>query len=305
MEKPGEKSGNTDLYRTAVLTQPGQTPSVSVAEASLVFIHPKNSDLGRRYHVGLDPVSVGRASDCSIVASDTSVSRVHARIEIGSDGRHTVLDLGSTNGTFVNNLRTMGGPINDGDYLRFGNCIYRYLAGGNVEALYHEEIYRLTVMDPLTGIHNRRYLMEVLDREVARSVRHRRPMALALFDVDHFKAVNDKLGHVAGDMTLRQIANCIGKLIRSDEVFARYGGEEFVVVLTETGKQQSAIFGERVRAAIEGHRFQFEGQVYSVTVSVGIGTTDGTEALTSEQLTQRADDLMYQAKHAGRNRVVV
>ena len=303
MDNPRETVTYPDLYRTAVCA-----PAIDrkhAADASLIYIYPKAAELGRRYPVGLNPISIGRAAECDVVVADTSVSRFHARVEIGSDGRHHVADQGSTNGTFVNNVRTPNGPINDGDYLRVGNCIYRYLAGGNVEAEYHEEIYRLTVMDPLTGIHNRRYLMEVLNREVARSVRHRRPLALALIDVDHFKQVNDKLGHVAGDMTLRQLAACVGRLVRSDEVFARYGGEEFAVVLTETGKDQAALFGERVRAAVEAHPFAFEGHPYKVTVSVGIGATDGHEPLTPEQLTQRADDLLYKAKHAGRNRVAV
>jgi hypothetical protein len=186
-----------DLNRTAVSNQTDRAPS-PVADASLVYIYPKAPQIGRRYPVSLHPVTIGRAVDCAVSVADSSVSRYHARIELGPDGRHAVTDLGSTNGTFVNDVRAAAAPLGDGDYLRVGNCIYKYLAGGNVEAEYHEEIYRLTVMDPLTGIHNRRYLMEVLKREVARSVRHRRPLALALIDVDHFKRVNDQLGHVAG-----------------------------------------------------------------------------------------------------------
>jgi diguanylate cyclase (GGDEF)-like protein len=305
MNHPRELADDSDLYRTEVCVPTTESRLFPVADASLVYIYPKAAELGRRYPVRVQPVTIGRAAECDVVVGDSSVSRIHARIEVGPNGRHVVTDLGSTNGTFVNSVRTGSGPLQDGDYLRVGNCIYRYLAGGNVEAEYHEEIYRLTVMDPLTGVHNRRYLMEVLNREVARSVRHCRPMALALIDVDFFKAVNDRLGHVAGDMTLRQLASCIGKLVRSDEVFARYGGEEFAVVLTETGRDAAAQFGERVRASVEAHPFAFEGHRYTVTVSVGVGTTDGSEPLTPEQLTQRADEVLYRAKHEGRNRVAV
>src|SRR5204862_6793913 len=123
-----------------------------------------------------------------------------------ADGRYHVTDLGSTNGTFVNNVPRADSPLADGDYLRIGNCIYRFLASGNLEAEYHEEIYRLTVLDGLTGVPNRRFFEEFVERQVVRAVRHKRPLALALMDIDHFKQVNDRMGHLAGDLTLRQVA---------------------------------------------------------------------------------------------------
>ncbi len=294
-----------DLTRTEVSEQSIDRSLVPVVEASLVYIYPKSFQSGRRYTIGSTPVTLGRASECEVSIPDTSVSRFHSRVEIGEDGCHRVTDLGSTNGTFVNNVRTTDGPLADGDYLRVGNCIFRYLSGGNVEAEYHEEIYRLTVLDPLTGAFNRRYLMEVLKREVARSVRHGRPLAVALFDVDFFKKINDTHGHVAGDMTLRELATRVSGLIRADEVFARYGGEEFAIVMTETTRESAAAFGERIRAAVETAPFAFEAQSYPVTVSVGIGTTAGAEPITPECLTQRADEMLYQAKRTGRNRVLV
>src|SRR5262249_43190695 len=151
-----------------------------------------------------------------------------------SPGGVTVADLGSTNGTFLNDALVARAPLKDGDYLRVGNCIYRFLAGGNVEADYHEEIYRLTITDGLTQTHNKRYLLEFLDRELARSQRHTRPLSLVLFDIDRFKAINDELGHLAGDHVLRELAACVKAAVRREELFARYGGEEFAVVLPET-----------------------------------------------------------------------
>src|SRR5207245_1914294 len=118
--------------------------------------------------------------------------------------------------------------------VRFGNLIFRYLASSNVEAQYHEEIYRLTIMDALTGIHNQRYLLDFLERELARSLRYSRPLGLIMFDLDRFKTINDELGHLAGDFTLRELVPCIQNSIRREELFARYGGEEFAVVLPET-----------------------------------------------------------------------
>jgi diguanylate cyclase (GGDEF)-like protein len=185
-----------------------------------------------------------------------------------------------------------------------GNCIYRFLAGGNVEAEYHEEIYRLTIVDGLTEIHNKRYLMEFLDRELARSIRHHRPLALILFDLDHFKNVNDELGHLAGDYTLRELAACVKASVRREELFARYGGEEFAIVLPESSREGACVAAERIRALVENHPFEYEGKNYPVTISLGVGLTTGETPLSSQELIRLADEKMYQAKNEGRNQVV-
>jgi two-component system, cell cycle response regulator len=193
--------------------------------------------------------------------------------------------------------------LKDGDYLRVGNCIYRFLAGGNVEAEYHEEIYRLTIIDALTDIHNKRYLLEFLDRELSRSARYARPRALVLFDVDRFKTVNEEMGHLGGDFTLRELAACVKGSIRKEELFARYGGEEFVIVLPETTQENGTLVAERLRQLIERHLFQYEGKAYPVTISLGVAATTGDQALTPHDLIRVADEKLYQAKNAGRNRV--
>jgi diguanylate cyclase (GGDEF)-like protein len=271
-------------------------------EACLVHIYPKSPLLGRRYPLGSAAVLIGRNDDCQVQNTDSSVSRHHARIELRGEAYH-VTDLGSTNGTFVNNTPRPQAPLEDGDYLRIGNCIYRFLAGGNIESEYHEEIYRLTVLDGLTGVPNRRHFEEFLDREVARAVRHRRSLALALLDIDHFKQVNDRLGHVAGDMTLRQVAATAAGVARRDELFARYGGEEFALVLPEADAAQAAAACERLRAAVAAHEFVFNKVRYEVTVSVGVGVTDGLSDVTPAELVRAADAQLYRAKATGRNRV--
>src|SRR5262249_47381493 len=214
-------------------------------------------------------------------------------------------DLGSTNGTFVNNQRKQDGVLRDGDYLRIGNCIYRFLTGGNIEAEYHEEIYRLTVLDGLTQVHNRRYLSEFLDREMARAQRHNRSVALVLFDIDHFKSVNDRLGHLAGDMALRELCARVKAVVRQDELLARYGGEEFAVVLPEADSSAARAIAERIREVTEKHPFVFNETPYVVTVSLGVAVSSPSEKITPSELISRADANLYKAKLAGRNRVVV
>src|SRR5215208_1803691 len=179
------------------ITTPKRLFSTVAREACLVHIYPTGPSMGCRYPLTDQPLMLGRGEDCDIRLQDHSVSRRHAKIEPTPEGFY-VHDQQSTNGTFVNDRQLENTCLlQDGDYLRVGNCIYRYLAGGNIEAEYHEEIYRLTILDGLTQIHNRRYLSDFLEREVVRTVRHDRSLAVILLDIDHFKAVNDEMGHLA------------------------------------------------------------------------------------------------------------
>jgi two-component system, cell cycle response regulator len=285
------------------VTAPERLISATRRDACVVHIYPTGPGMGTRYALSDTPMVLGRGNDCDIRINDHSVSRRHARIQPGADGYYAV-DLQSTNGTFVNDVPASICKLKDGDYLRVGNCIYRFLAGGNVEAEYHEEIYRLTIIDALTDIHNKRYLLEFLDRELSRSARYQRPLALIMIDLDKFKAVNDELGHLGGDFTLREVAACVKGNVRKEELFARYGGEEFAVVLPETSREGALYVAERIRSQVEKHPFVYEGKTYPVTVSVGVATTNGDETLTPNELIRQADESLYTAKQEGRNRVV-
>ncbi len=277
--------------------------SATNRDPCLVHIYPTGIGMGTRYPLAAKTLVIGRDNDCDIQIQDHSVSRRHARILTGSDGYYAV-DLQSTNGTFVNDVPASMCKLKDGDYLRIGNCIYRFLAGGNVEAEYHEEIYRLTIIDGLTEIHNKRYLMEFLDRELARSARYQRPLTIILFDIDRFKAINDAHGHLGGDFTLRELATCVKSVVRKEELFARYGGEEFVVVLPESALDAALCVGERIRSMVEKHDFVFENQSFHITISLGIAAITDAASLTPSELIRLADERLYQAKRAGRNRIV-
>jgi diguanylate cyclase (GGDEF)-like protein len=262
--------------------------------------------MGIRHVLSDKPIIIGRGEDCDVRILDNSVSRRHARVQHMTEGFY-VLDMQSTNGTFVNDQPANdGNPIllKDGDYLRVGNCIYRYLAGGNIEAEYHEEIYRLTIIDALTQIYNQRYLADFLDREVLRTSRHGRPLSVAMLDIDRFKLVNDERGHLVGDYTLRELSSVIRKMVRREDLFARYGGEEFAIVLVETNHEQAMEVSERIRAAVEKHVFRFDDQTFNITVSLGVAECPNDGTATATELVRLADEKLYQAKHAGRNRVV-
>ncbi len=276
--------------------------SSSCPEACLVRIYPTGSGMGVRYTLGHTPVVLGRDSTSDIHVNDQSASRRHARVQPGAGG-YDAVDLHSTNGTYVNDKPVATVRLKDGDYLRVGNYIFRFLAGGNVEADYHEVIYRLTIIDGLTGIHNQRFLLEFLDRELARSARYKRPVALIMLDLDRFKEVNDNLGHLGGDYTLRELANVIRQAIRKEELFARYGGEEFILVLPETSRDGALELAERIRHLVEEHRFEYEGESFRITISLGVYATQGEETLTPNELIRRADLHLFAAKNGGRNQV--
>jgi diguanylate cyclase (GGDEF)-like protein len=259
--------------------------------------------MGTRHLLDKIQIVLGRGDDCDITVLDQSVSRRHTIFDLDVDG-YIVTDLDSTNGTFVNDKPANRTPLIDGDYLRVGNCLFRFLAGGNVEADYHQELYRLAIVDALTGLYNRRYLIDYLERELARSARYHRPLALLMLDIDHFKTINDQLGHLAGDLTLRGLADCMRSEVRSDELLARYGGEEFAAVLAETDQAEAAEVAERIRLAVQNRPFDFEDQRYSVTVSLGVASVRADEVLPAHELIRHADERLYLAKRQGRNRVV-
>ena len=182
--------------------------------------------------------------------------------------------------------------------------IYKFLVGTNVEAAYHEEIYRLAILDGLTGVHNKRYFLEFLERELASSQRHGHPLTLVMFDIDHFKALNDTRGHLAGDHVLRTLSSRIQPRMRREDLLARYGGEEFAAVLNSTDLAGGIGFAENIRHRIQAAPFEFDGESFTITVSLGVGSVANEQGVDPAALIARADEKLYAAKRAGRNRVV-
>jgi len=269
------------------------------AGACLVVIY--GAHLGHKYEV-LESVLMGRGDECDIVLTADSVSRKHALAEPRANGTR-LRDLDSTNGTYVNDEPVQEAMLRHGDLVKVGDTIFKYLAAGNIEQAYHEEIYRMTIMDGLTGAYNRRYVQEYLEREVARAHRYNRALSVVMLDIDHLKRVNDQLGDVTGDFVLREVSELARRRIRREEVFARYGGEEFCIVLPETASHGALTLAEHIRELVESHAFEFDGDVIPVTLSAGVAQLrhpmrDWTA------LVEAADTNLYRAKGDGRNKVV-
>ncbi|MDB4959012.1 MAG: diguanylate cyclase [Myxococcales bacterium] len=299
----------TDDYReggTLILSRPLGPPDKKgpAGEACLVNLHPPGPDIGRRIPLVNTQYIVGRDSEAQFVVSRSSVSRQHARLFVDDDGNWWVEDLNSTNGTFVNETRIRAQQLSDSDQVRFGDAIYKFLSGSNIESAYHEAIHNMAIQDGMTGIHNKRYFMEFLEREIAVASRHGHPVTLVMFDVDHFKKVNDTHGHLAGDAVLKELAQRIRPRIRREDLFARYGGEEFACVLPSTALPGGIVFAEHLRTLIEERPVPFENVQISFTISLGVTTLHRETGVDTAGLIKRADDNLYSAKRGGRNRVV-
>jgi diguanylate cyclase (GGDEF)-like protein len=290
--------GNSQDEETRVSTVSRIVDKAISGESCLVMIYGPN--LGRRYPMEGDELKIGRGADNDMVIDLDNVSRAHARVVKKSDGIY-VEDMGSTNGSYVNDAEVKLDRLRNGDLLKIGGAILKFIQGGNIEALYYEEIYRMTILDGLTQIHNKRYFLEFLDREMARCSRYDRPLSLVMFDVDHFKKLNDTYGHLAGDFVLRRLAELISKHVRKEELFARYGGEEFAIIMPETTGKKAGIFAEKIRRMIESSPFSYEGKDIKVTISIGLATM-GKHRETLAFI-KTADENLYRAKANGRNRV--
>ncbi len=155
--------------------------------------------------------------------------------------------------------------------------------------------------DGLTGLFNRMYWEQCLMREIKRSQRNGIPAALIMFDIDHFKTVNDTYGHLAGDEVLREVSRCLKQIVRDTDYLGRYGGEEFGVIATDSDLEGGVALAERIRTEIEALVVEYEEHKLSVTVSLGVAALDESVER-HETLIARADEALYRSKHNGRNR---
>jgi diguanylate cyclase (GGDEF)-like protein len=296
--------GEHDLYETTVEVTITRDFTRAVRRSAphqaylVVIAGPR---LGHRAVLDEAPLEIGRGSQCGLQLDVDSVSRLHARVEWTGQA-HKVVDLRSTNGTYVNESRVTEQELRDGDRVQIGKVLLKYISGGNVENAYHEEIQRLMRFDGLTGVHNRSHFEETFHNVVWRARFDPSPTTLIMFDLDHFKSINDTYGHTAGDAVLRQSAAVVTGLVPQDQLFARVGGEEFAVLLSGYDLQAAYALAESIRRAIEGTAFVFDGQRIPVTVSLGVAERHPSDPA-PQALYERADAKLYEAKASGRNRV--
>jgi diguanylate cyclase (GGDEF)-like protein len=291
------RNSNTTQRRT--VRPPGERVARGGGSACVVVIHGEN--LGHRHELGDQEVVVGRSPDVELQINHRSISRQHCRIWREASG-YRIRDLDSTNKTFLNEQPILEAELRDGDHIGVGDSILKFMEQGSVEARYHEELYQLATSDPLTGLYNRRQFQELVEKEILRATRHLRTLSLALVDIDHFKPVNDRYGHPAGDGVIRGVAQLLRHNARADQLIARIGGEEFALVYAEQSLVEATESAERIRRAIEASPFELGGVRTTVTVSIGLAQwRRGMSSLSD--LMRAADEQLYRAKQSGRNRV--
>jgi diguanylate cyclase (GGDEF)-like protein len=286
-------------FATMMLTPVGAPPACP-SQQWLIQLHPLNLEHSKIPIEG-DCLVIGRSEFCDLQLDDHWISRQHAKIQ-RTDAGFEIRDLGSTNGLMVNDHPVSTALLQSGDRIRIGERIFRYLSDVDVESKYYETVYSMMTRDGLTGAFNKRYLMEYLEREVARSRRFARYLSLVLFDVDHFKSINDTYGHLAGDDVLRELSRRIQAVIGADEVLSRFGGEEFAIV-AELSPGSAVELAECCRRQVAVEPFATCAGPLEVTISLGVASPHPEMLICPNELVSMADTRLYEAKRGGRNRV--
>jgi two-component system cell cycle response regulator len=258
---------------------------------------------GSIFNLPIGETVVGRNPDCSIPLDFHGISRRHFTISV-DDSEVTLTDLASANGTYLNNNKVTAPLIlKRGDMIKIGSVAMKFLPKGDPERLTYDKLLEEAHTDGLTKCYNKTYFNNALELEVKKSKVTGKPLTLIIFDLDHFKKLNDGYGHDAGDYVLKEKSHIIRDHgIRQGDIFARYGGEEFCILLPNTNLKQGFEIAERLRSLIQKHEFIYDGKRLPVTASVGIadyrqGVNTGTD------LFKRADKAVYLSKEGGRNQV--
>ncbi|MBN2803614.1 MAG: diguanylate cyclase [Deltaproteobacteria bacterium] len=279
-------------------------------ESQKRVVHPsiivvQGVDRGESVLIDKTPLIMGRSDTCDLIIRDDGISRIHAQI-IKEGERYIIEDQGSTNGIFFGNKRVERHVLSEGDKVLVGRrTILKFDMQDTFDKKYQDEMYESAVRDGLTGVFNRKHFNERIVSELSFSLRHKSSLSVLIFDLDHFKRVNDNFGHQVGDEVLIQVSAKIHKILREEDFFARYGGEEFVVLARDIGFKGSVALGERIRQIIQDLKILTpEGIRVPVTLSIGVATVDEGKSISIEQFIQIADENLYKAKENGRNRVV-
>jgi two-component system, cell cycle response regulator len=285
---------------------PGATDAS--APALLYLIVVRGGIPGTMLRLAQSASSIGRSAENTFQLHDATVSRRHAVITIDAAGKAWIMDLGSTNGTFVDGERVpLQTPvrIKDGSRIQLGSStLLKYLKLDPCEEGFQRELYERSVRDNLTGLYNRGYFLGQIGPLAEINSMHELGLAVILVDIDHFKRINDTYGHDVGDQVLREVADVLRGSTRPEDLVARYGGEEFVLALPTSSLEQAMERAEKIRAQLSSHHLDSTGSCVTVTASLGVSFAPAPRVDDLTNLISAADDALYEAKHAGRNRVV-
>jgi len=305
------------LFEDFVESDPPTLNGLGVGEADLTkpgewaLIRYVGNPIGEVLTLGSAGLSLGRAPENQIRLPEPEVSRHHAGLELVSQKGLAPMvllsDLGSTNGTFVNGrqIDPRNGPVSlrHGDVIRMGTHAFKLKHMDELEKSYHQAVLAQATVDPLTQLSNRAAVLSFLEKHTDLARRYKRPLAIIMCDLDHFKEVNDRFGHAAGDMVLRSFATVVCGRLRGSDLVGRIGGEEFLVVLPETGGAEALTVAEGLRAALAAEPMPVPAE-YDLRITCCFGVVEyGSHDVDGGSLLARADMALYRAKASGRNRV--
>jgi len=249
-------------------------------------------------------LKAGRVRECQLFFDCDNVSREHAAFLVDDKGRTQIQDLGSTNGTLINGKRVDTADLHDGDRICMGNVILRYCHKDGLEYDFQQNLYDKATRDPLTGVYNKRFFTETLERELAFHRRHELPLSILILDLDHFKKLNDQYGHLNGDLVLKTLGREILDSMRREDTFARFGGEEFVGMFRATPKDQALAIASKLCMLIESLEFTTGKNTFRVTATIGVATMENNNYESAEEMLMAADNNLYIGKTRGRNQVI-
>jgi diguanylate cyclase (GGDEF)-like protein len=286
------------------------SPRLKRDHPGLVVI--QGAELGREYRLRRTELILGRDEKAPIRLLDEKVSRRHARLELFWDPAHKlqkvmVRDLGSTNGTTVNGEPVDRAELREGDKIRLGDTVLKFVLHDDLDARFHREIRARIAYDQLTGLLTKESLCLAMEQEIRRCLKFKLPLAVIMMDLDLFKAVNDRFGHLMGSFVLSQVGILLREGFRTTDVSARYGGEEFLAYLSEATAAEARRAAERIRLAVEEHPFtrvDENGKATTVRITLSGGIAElRRNGDTLESLIAAADAALYRAKDSGRNRI--
>lgn len=259
---------------------------------------------GQLYKLQKGNTIIGRATNAEVRLVDDGVSRHHARVRMETDAPY-LEDLESRNGTYINGVKLDAArKLEDGDKIQVGrNTVVRFSYQDDLDESFHENLMSSALRDPLTKLFNKRYFLDRLDSELKFAKRHETALSLLLIDLDHFKAVNDTHGHLAGDAILANLANVLARAVRNEDVVARFGGEEIAIILRAIPLEPAFLLADRLRDLIQQTVTEHNNLQLRATASIGAAGYPTTACENIEALIEAADKALYKAKGHGRNRV--
>lgn len=294
----------SDPNETRVFTR---SPSISPDELhrnpTLTWL--SGSETGKVVRLRRGTFILGRGSDTDVPIHGEGISRKHAELWIRRADSVYVTDLNSTNGTIVNgkNIQSDPIPLDDGDSIELGSVLLRFSYQDLEMEKVQQSLYDSAVTDGLTGIYNKRYFLDRFSQEFTYARRHNELLHLVIFDIDHFKSVNDEHGHVMGDAVLQATAKLVMQKIRNEDLVARFGGEEFVIFMRGISTADAELVADRLRESISENQVVLGENSIQVTVSIGLVSGPSKACFSPDDMIREADALLYQAKKNGRNQV--